>query len=202
MIIEKNIDKTLWLILNTDKKNRDKIVDFVCNIPIELKRLIEDRIKMLNEYRETGQKKFTFLCGEFITDDNLLYWFEIDFDFNEIDLGYKKFNGSIYDDVFEMTLSLNSESSLKKIFDKKYIGRIEYDKRINNIDNVCSFLEFSESVYNLYKIPFGYVTTSGCKRGIDSFKCISNITNEDDELFLDDVLNVNSVNRLVRRKRK
>ena len=197
------MDKSLLLILNADRKNRDRIIDFIKNIPDELILLINDRMKLYEEYKNTGEKKVAFLCGEYNTSDNLLYFFEIDTYFNEIDIGYKKSNGYIYEDVFKMCLSLDDDLLFVDNFIKKNIGRIEYDIHIESIDGIYNKKNSSENVYNLVKTPLGYMVlySKNNDRSIKHYIQGIDVSNITDELNIDDVQNMVNVNKLVRRKR-
>ena len=204
MIIDKNIDKSLLLVLNAERENRDKIIGFINSIPDELKLLIKDRMKLYEDYKKNGEKNLAYLCGEYNTSDDLLYFFEIDTYFKEIDIGCMKSNGYVYEDVFGLTLSLDDELLLIKNFDKKYVGRIEYDIYTENVDGICSIKSSSENTYNLVKTPLGYVVL--CSRdndkGVKKHYQKIDVSGISEELHMEDIQELNNVNRLVRRKRK
>lgn len=203
MIIDKNIDKSLWLVLNADKKNSEKVVNFIVSIPDELKEQIKEKIKILNEYKNSGEKKISFLCGEYETSEQILYWFQMDSYYEEIDMGYKRYNGCVYEDVFEMTLSLSEDLFSVKNFDKKNIGRIEYDIHTNNIDNICSIVESTENSYDLVKIPLGYIVVYSVDdgKGFKHYMKIINILDMPNELFIDDIKDNDDVKRLVKERK-
>lgn len=203
MIIDKNFDKSLWLVLNADKKNSERVVNFIVNIPNELKEQIKEKIKILNEFKNSEDKRITFLCGEYETSEHLLYWFELDSYFEEIDMGYKRFNGCVYEDVFEMTLSLSEDLFSVKNFDKKNIGRIEYDISTKNIDNIFNVVESSENEYNLYRTPLGYLVVYSVDddKGIKHYMKIINILDMPEQLFIDDIKDRNDAKKLVKERK-
>lgn len=205
MIFDKNLDKALWLLLSADRKNSEKVVNFINIIPEELKEQIQEKIKIYNEYKMNGNKNFSFLCGDCEIDNKLLFWFEIDTYFGELEMGYMESNCGIYKDVFKMTLLLDENLSLIDNFGKKNIGRIEYDIHTNKIDNVGSIVESSENSYDLYKTPLGYMIVYSVDndKGVKHYMKIINILDMPEELFIDDIKDMSDVKRLVKeRKRK
>ena len=198
------MDKSLWLILSAERENRDKIIDFINSIPNELKLLIKDRMNLYEDYKKTGEKKLAYLCGEYNTQDDLLYFFEIDTYFKEIDMGCKKSNGYVYEDVFRLTLSLDDELLLIRNFDKKYIGRIEYDIYTENVDGICSIKSSSENTYSLVKTPIGYMIlySRDDDKGVKKYYQRIDVSNISEKLNMEDIQDIDNVNRLVRRKRK
>lgn len=61
MIFNESLDRALWLMLISDKNNRDKIVGFINDVPS----LVFDRIKLiLSEYYEYENNDVSLLCME------------------------------------------------------------------------------------------------------------------------------------------
>lgn len=199
MIFDKEFDKSLWMILSADKKNRNKIVEFIRSIPERLQEEIKKSISIYREYEMDDDSVClddSLLNGNYETQDRILYWYEYDDDFGSLELGYSVYNGERYEEAFELTL----EPCGNKIeyFEDEYIGNLEYDITQSGYITTCSEIE-----YNMIKTPFGTFVVSMLddrnnkeKLGISRV----NLRNMPDEMFMTDLNNNDSVKRLVRRK--
>lgn len=204
MIFDKKIDSSLWMIVHADRDNNDRIIDFIKKIPEELRVQIIDKLNILKTYSDDDKKKMSFLCGEFEIKDKLLYWFEIDSYYNEIDLGYKVYNGYTYEDVFEITLAMRDNISIDKYLKKEYIGKIEYDIYTKRIDDMFSISNSSENEYYLVKTPFGYIVnySDSDDRGIRQNVTRVNILDMPEDINISDFDIKEDENKLVRRRIK
>ena len=204
MIFDKKIDSSLWMMVYVDKQNRDEIVNFIQEFPEELRREIIDKLALLKMYKDEDKKNMEFLCGEFETEDKLLYWYEIDSYHNELDMGYKVYNSGKYEDVFEITLAMRDNISIDKYFQKEYIGKIEYDIYTKRIDNMFSISNSSENEYYLVRTPFGYMVnySNDDVRGIRQNVTRVNILDIPEDVIISDLDIKEDENRLVRRRKK
>jgi len=204
MIFDKKIDSSLWMIVRADRDNNDKIIDFIKKIPEELRVQIIDKLNVLKTYNDDDKKNMDFLCGEFETEDKLLYWFEIDSYYNELDLGYKVYNGYTYEDVFEISLAIRDNISIDKHLKKEYIGKIEYDIYTKRIEDMFSISNSSENEYYLVKTPFGYIVnySDSDDRGIRQNVTRVNILDMPEDINISDLDIKEYENKLVRRRMK
>ena len=202
MIFDKKIDSSLWMMVYADKQNRDEIVDFIQEFPEELRRAIIDKLALLKMYKDEDKKNMEFLCGEFETEDKLLYWYEIDSYHNELDMGYKVYNCGKYEDVFDITLAMRDNISIDKYFQKEYIGKIEYDIYTKRIDDMFSISNSSENDYYLVRTPFGYMVnySNDDDRGIRQNVTRVNILDIPEDVNINDLDIKDDENRLVRRR--
>ena len=148
MIYNKIIDNGIWLMLLADEENKDNIIQFITNMPEELKMKIIEKLKVFSQYKNTGVMNFYFLCGECNINNSKLYNFEIDPYIEEIDMGYMECINGVYRDVFKMSLHLGDDIENTKNFSKRCIGSIQYDINVNNI-NGSNIITYSENEYNL-----------------------------------------------------
>lgn len=204
MIFDKKIDSSLWMIVHADMDNNDRIIDFIKKIPEELRVQIIDKLNILKTYSDDDKKKMSFLCGEYETSNKLLYWFEIDSYYNELDLGYKVYNGYTYEDVFEITLAMRDNASIDKHLKKEYIGKIEYDFYTKRIDDMFSISNSSESEYYLVKTPFGYIVNYSNDDDIGIRQNVTriNILDMPEDINISDLDIKEYENKLVRRRMK
>ena len=204
MIFDKKIDSSLWMMVYVDRQNRDEIVDFIQNFPEELRREIIDKLALLKMYKDEDKKNMDFLCGEFETEDKLLYWYEIDSYHNELDMGYKVYNCGKYEDVFEITLAMRDNISIDKYFQKEYIGKIEYDIYTKRVDDMFNIVNSSENDYYLVRTPLGYIITYLYEdvRGIRQNITRVNILDIPEDVNISDLDIKEDENRLVRRRKK
>lgn len=200
MIIDERIDKVLWLMLVSDYENRDSIVNCVSNIPYGLKKQIINGLDKLGEYKKTGIKNFTFLCGEYHINNMFLYNFDINTDDNEINIELMVSDGNIYRDVFKINLYLGNNLENRKLFKKNRIGKIEYniDTRID--DGVMKVVSFSKCEYSLTKTLLGDII-SICYDDMDVRSNYIDL-NSYRELILDDINNNDFDKNLVRKRKK
>ena len=89
MIFSNNYDKILWLILKNDKINRERILEFIENIPLEFLENIKDSIREYEEYKLDNcfSKKKKNFYGEYYIGCKYLYHFNIDKDCDTLFVG-------------------------------------------------------------------------------------------------------------------
>lgn len=78
-MFDKELDASLWYILETDKENREKIVKFLMNIPQSLIEEIKSVLFSENERRtQIGCSQMLSFKGESIALDGTVYSYEIE----------------------------------------------------------------------------------------------------------------------------
>jgi len=116
MIINESYDKSLWLVVHSDKKNRNMIIDFMNSIPDRL----YDTMRMFANIACSCMKDNSFYLDKsnsIIARDGIMYWFRIDRDNFGLTLGYSVFDGHDYDVMFELTLYPFEEEKIKSVKD-------------------------------------------------------------------------------------
>ena len=141
MIFSEELDKSLSLILESDKKNRDKIKCFIENIPASLFQQIYDKLEEYREYESRNLDIFDLddLClhGECNYYDNRFkYSFVIDLVSNTLSIINCMLINGDYKDNTELTLYMGSRYNNVDVFGRQYVGsftnyitksKIEYD---------------------------------------------------------------------------
>lgn len=196
MVFSKDYDKTLWLILYADKNNRYDIANFIRIIP---KDLIERIRNVLMNGNISDKIEFSKAIRD---DDGILSLFKIKIDKYSLRIQLSIWNNnmeSAYDiDLGKIDFSKVNEDDLT------YVGSYYYGKS-------GAFLGVGPTILNAD--GFGYemyvnednnlmIQVSGSKFLFDyQYDKKINIDMNQVNVELDDLLNNNSVNRLVRGKR-
>ena len=146
MIFNNEFDKSLWLMMKSDIKNRKKIVDFIKSIPYELILSIRDNLIEYDKYKI----------------DNM----GIDFNNRE----YKCFNKQIYSSVGELysfnidvrrdTLSITKSIYVMGAYYKNFsIELMNINKNLNlsKINDIGVMCYSTDGVGNLKKVNYGFM---------------------------------------------
>lgn len=196
MVFSKDYDKTLWLILYADKNNRYDIANFIRIIP---KELIERIRNVLMNGDILDKIEFSKAIRD---DDGVLSLFKI-----KIDKYSLRIQLSILDNNMESAYDIDlGKIDFSKVNedDLTYVGSYYYGKS-------GAFLGVGPTILNAD--GFGYemyidednnlmIQVSGSKFLFDyQYDKKINIDMNQVNVELDDLLNNNSVNRLVRGKR-
>ena len=184
MIIDKEYDKFLWIILKVDKKNRQRIIEFIKSVP---KPIFDGLEKSIEMYRKYEQDDMIFLdemnlTGLYETHNRLLYWYEIEKDFGTLEIGYSVFTGKKYEDAFSLSLELDSILSEDNY--EECIGSIRYDISEEGNTTICNEVE-----YNLID---GRIVVSSLDGRNDKHRIRLNFINLDnipEEIFITDYTN-------------
>lgn len=201
MIINKTYDKSLWLMLCSNRVNREIIVEFINKIPKELFDKIrvsvgfyidKENIFSITKYDEFYK---SFLSGEIITTGDMRYWYMFDTKTGALNLGESIIDVENEYNSFIMTLYPINDGVLN---DKK-----EYnDCLIGEITN-CYLDEYSDTVsFHLIRFSFCDIVVSFCKNYLynkNKYRLID-IDNMPNNFTLNSLENKNSVKRLIRGK--
>lgn len=159
MIFGKNYDSSLWLILVSDKDNREEIIKFIKDIPKELYvKLMDSMIKYQEIINVDGEFKGrkALLCGEFVDDKMDLYSFYINLDDGMLSLCRSVLNKyqRYYIDIEVSLIPCKLDDNLG-FLDGKLIGEIIFalDERKNSF--TFDLKDYSYNEYECMKIPFG-----------------------------------------------
>lgn len=146
MIFNEEFDKVLELILYIEEDKRDRIVEFIKDIPYELKEVIDEALNIYDESKSRNIDIYDMdlneLTGEIFVSNNYKYWFNVDMNFGTLNIG--RSNNNILD--IDITLYSNSNYDIN---DDQVLGYVNY----NNLDNnsVC---------YEIRNTLFGRVVMS------------------------------------------
>ena len=191
MIFGNEYDKVLELIINSEKNNKDIIMNFIESIPDELREKI---ILKLDESRELKKEDICVfdmdqkvVDGEVQVTDNCKYWFIIDDFCKSLSVGRSILNDEgKFVKVFEITLFASTSYNNVEIFGEQNLGYTSSD---------C--YSFLNKEYDLIDTVFGtmvrIVNKNGCKKykKVDSKIVSSNLN----------AVSLNRKNRLVKSRK-
>ena len=149
MLINETYDKSIWLMLCSDRVNREKIVDFFNSVPTEFYNKLRISLgfyvsKEMN-FSINKQDRFykSFLSGEMKTPGDMRYWYMIEPNTGALSLGENVIDeeeGFEYS-LFHMILYPIDERILKD--ESKYvdclIGKVTDDYCLDGVNNMSSF---------------------------------------------------------------
>ena len=155
MIFSEELDKSLSLILESDKKNRDKIKYFIENIPASLFQQIYDKLEEYREYERGNLDIFDLddLClhGECnYYDKRFKYSFVIDLVSNSLSINKSMLINGDYKDNTELTLYMGSRYNNVDIFGRQSIG------------SFTNYVTMSKMEYDLINTLLGLMVEYSC----------------------------------------
>ena len=165
MIFNKEFDKTLKLILDGDKNNKEIIIDFIRLIPGSLYGRIKsslmnfDKIKKENTYLLDMED----IEGEFIVNNKIKYYFILDTILNCLTIG-KNYLIDGYESM-EFELKLYSDGSDTLSFGEQYLGSLYKSFDNDKVD------------YELVNSVFGLMFVSKNRHLVSSYKKIYRVEN-------------------------
>lgn len=155
MIFNEDFDRSLWLVLASDRYNREDIAKLIYNIPNEL---LQSIVIQLNEYNDSSREiddsyKVMSKLDICANGDNCFYIIEM----NRYEINIRvNCWFSDFDEVYELTLISLSKNNLDDV-NSRYIGSYTYDnyfllpndsrnvdRQYNLISNVLFGLKFSK----------------------------------------------------------
>ena len=197
MIFNNNYDKILWLILKYDKSNRERILDFIENIPCEFLIKIQKVIKEYVEYKldNSVDKKNNFY-GEYYDESKYLYHFNIDKDCDTLFVGRHILKyGRMFND-FGLLLTDGIDVKNMNEVCEYVIGKVSFDYDIIN-DGMRVFQgEYTSIDYKLLDVILGYVMIISNQDRV-MFKDMKKIVSIDN---IPKDYDINDVKRLIRKR--
>lgn len=203
MIINKTYDKSLWLMLCSDKLNRKKIVDFINSIPSEL----YNKLRVSLGFYVDKKRNFSitkndelyksFLSSEVRTTGDMRYWYTFDTKTGALNFGESIIcDGEEYN-TFCMTIYPLNDDMLndKKEYNDCLVGEIT-NSYLDNYEN--------EIVY-FHLIRFSFcdiiVSSSRDKYNKNKYRLID-MDNMPNNYTLSNLNNECNVKKLIRGKQK
>jgi len=206
MIFDKKLyDRSLWLMLKADKDNRDRIIEFINDIPFELRKRIEESIRIYKMGIKDNSILYGMedkrLSGSYETVRHVLYWYNIDVvdSLGTLTLGYSILYGDMYYEVIEMQLVPYDDLYRLKYFDNEVIGNLMYD-----ITMTKNFVSGKEKKYDIINTPFGDFILLILKDRNDKYRyelCKINIEKIPDNICIRDFQSKKNIKRLIRGKK-
>lgn len=197
MIFNNNYDKILWLILKYDKSNRERILDFIENIPCEFLIKIQNVIKEYVEYKSDSSvyKKNNFY-GEYYDESKYLYHFNIDKDCDTLFVGRHILKyGRMFND-FGLLLTDGIDVKNMNEVCEYVIGKVSFDYDIIN-DGMRVFQgEYTSIDYKLLDVILGYVMIISNQDRV-MFKDMKKIVSIDN---IPKDYDINDVKKLIRKR--
>ena len=163
MIIHKNYDRALWFMLCSDRVNRERIVEFINKIPMELYNKLRVSLGFYVDndmnLSITNNDEFykSFLNGEVRTFGDMRYWYIFDTKTGALNIGESIIDGKEEYNTFYMTIYPINDNILN--------GKKEYnDCLIGEITN-CYFDEYISDIVSFHLIRFLFcdIVVSSCK---------------------------------------
>lgn len=134
MILGNDYDRTLWLMIECNKDDRNNIIDLINEIPCELYERIRNSLYILNKYgNESGTSNLDYLHGNIIVDDRK-YYYRIDNYKYCLILGRSKKEDNVYNEEIELCLNRISKDEIFKGYNL-LVGSIQYNN--GEIKKLC-----------------------------------------------------------------
>lgn len=200
MVINSSFDRTLWLILLCDKKNRYDISGFIKNIPEDLLWRIHEELEMCP--KNDDKYPLRRVTKAFRINDDDTYFYDISFNGCQmiINLSIWKMSDSCYQEVRQVCMYSLTLDEIKNIDS-------EYPMYIGDYYHTISKKSFIYNTVICKGNDRGYELIYGDEsdliiQSVDGriFKNIS-VDRIPNEININDLLNSNSVNRLIRKRR-
>ena len=200
MVINSSFDRSLWLMLACDRKNRYDIADFIRNIPNDLFERIYVELKMCSKRDDSYPlRKIT---KAFRNEDNDTYFYDISVNMEQIiiNLSIWKWNDSSYHDVRQICIYPLTLEEIKNIDS-------EYPKYIGDYYHTISKMSFLYNTVICNGNDRGYELIYGDKyeviiQDVDGkLEKTINIDRIPNEININDLVNKKSINKLVRKRR-
>jgi len=200
MVFNSEFDNTIWLILASDKKYREKIADFIYNIPEDLYKKICYQLELYRSGRDIRANEYTKVFRDKEWNN---YFYIVNIDSREIKISLKKWNSmgdkleenislSMYAVSLEDLMNINLDNSL-------YIGSYHYNSSgfVNPFGSTLVVLG-DECDYEIYENDELKVSISD-----DDSKLVNvDYKNKPQDFILSDLGDKHSVKCLVKGRKK
>lgn len=128
MIFSKELDESLWLMLESDKKNRRKVSEFLKAVPSELYEQISIQLDKYREYEDSGidilERDTICLYGNCLDQNNYKYSFIVDMINHSLSISKSFFRENEYVKQFELTMYAKSRYNSVDVFGRQMLGSI------------------------------------------------------------------------------
>lgn len=177
MIFNENFDRSLWMIIKNDRKNRDRIVHFIKSIPYELIIMIQEVLVEYNKYRYFSKQVYDSI-GD-------LYSFSIDSKDDILSITRSIYINGAYYSNFNIQLRCNDYNT--NFMDVKPVGNISFCLDGRNANRGYAYLGNTKNVsYDVIDFSFTRVLRTSVNGDIYKFCGIIDKT-DDIDLSLDKI---------------
>ena len=179
MIFNKYYDRTLWIMLSSNKRQR--ILDFVNNIPKGLLKKIQSSLEMyqLFLFGLAMDKENIELSGSIKTNGDMLYEYYINKDTGILNIKEYILDEEAKYRKFEINIYPFKDGYNKKLgnLDTYYLGNIYYNFMEEYDDETCYLIDYEKVDFDLMKMPFNKYILS-LKQKSPVFKDNGDIVND------------------------
>lgn len=200
MILNRDYDKALWLIIMSDEQRRDEIVSFIDGIMLVLGDKIKESITKYNENNDNlKQVSYSYLRGEMKASDGILYWYHLSALDGSLYLGRQVNMDGIYIGNFYLCLERNvidKTMALKNLVSTD-IGNIEFGFAEELVDR-------GSKDYKMIDTLIGTIlmTTTYCDGTRKTRYRRVNLNEIPKDYNAEDLRSKGTLNRLVRKRKK
>ena len=184
-MFSEEFDRSLWLMLVSDKNNREDIVNFIRSIPKELYQQIYIQLEKYKEYEDCDidilDREDICLYGSCNGKYNSKYFFIVDMIQNSLTISMGSNRDMNFIKSYEITLYAKSRYNSVDLFSSQLLGNI-----INHTDDVKTEYELIDGLLGKMVV---YSNNGSLKR----YKKVSKNV---DSLQLDNLLNDRGISRV------
>ena len=200
MIFSDNFDRALWLVLSSNKRDRRLIGDVIGMFPDYVYKEIQEFIfkKNNDEFRKSYMDLNGYDCYVTVNviADELL--FNVD--------RWKEEYGIRCEESFQFNLVAVSRDDMNAmILQNNRIGSLSYEINDNisfsDMDTIVKNGYYNRD-YNMYMIPFGCIMSTSLGYKLFSLKGVNYNKRMPDELYSYDFKDRDSINKLVKSKKR
>lgn len=211
MIIGKEYDLALSVILKCEKKNKEELIKFLEEFPAELYKKIQIVAKILEEKKEhqnLSEEEKEMMEGNCELNKMLYSYIFGGYD-QQLSLCKYKSNGESYDWLYELSIaqiSYDKNNPCIEMFDGESFGSIERSittKDYYNNGRIVGGLEPCEEIeYGVMKLPIGWIVLTHIDDVNDKTKIRISKVNINKILAMQENLNVANLSQTFLPKRK
>ena len=184
-MFSEEFDRSLWLMLGSDKNNREDIVNFIRSVPNELYQQIYIQLDKYEKYEESNidilDREDICLYGNCNGKYDLRYYFVVDMIQNSLTIGVGNNIDMNFIKSYEITLYAKSRYNSVDLFSSQILGNI-----INHTDDV-------KTEYELIDGLLGKMVVYSNNGSLKKYKKVSKNV---DNLQLDNLLNDRGIIRV------
>ena len=184
-MFSEEFDRSLWLMLISDKNNREDIINFIRSVPKELYEQMSIQLEKYKNYEECNvdilDREDICLYGSCNGKYDLKYLFVVDMIQNSLTISVGSNMDMNFIKSYEITLYAKSRYNSVDLFSSQLLGNV-----VNHTDGV-------RTEYELIDGLLGRMVVYSNNGGLKKYKKVSR---NEDNLQLDNLFNNHSVSRV------
>lgn len=205
MIFDENYDRSLWLLVASNKSDSDKICRLISYIPEDVYRQIQDSI---NNYYNGIIKNNTIFNTSLSNIEGYDYYITVKIVNDKLYFNVLRWieNKGRVEEEYQLVLQEMLKEYLTDMSwgDKRSLAK--YSSEFNNIKFVGNLTavdtESDDRRYRVTKVPFGFVVTTSKNKMIVAKKYVNLFKNMPEEIYLDDFSSEEKREGLVKKKKR